>query len=78
MTSPQSEKQLLIMIYNIFPLENINLLLVFIYGEREMHTNHVMLTAFSENICDTEFTPFTMWLLRSKSLSVKAESDVTH
>lgn len=32
-----------------------------------MHTHHVMLAAFSENICDTEFTPFTMWLLRSKS-----------
>lgn len=43
-----------------------------------MHTHHVMLTALSENICDTEFTPFTMWLLRSTSLSVKAESDVTH
>lgn len=31
-----------------------------------MRTHHVMLTAFSGNICDT-FTPFTMWLLISKS-----------
>lgn len=32
-----------------------------------MRTHHVMLTVFSENICDTEFTHFTMWLLGSKS-----------